>query len=135
MKKWFDARMFILVIAVAFIAAAYAPAAEAESYMLNWTNPTQYDDGASLDPATDIDEIQIFCDGDALPTYTITTHPTTSLEIDVSPGDHTCYGIVVDNAGIESMQSALLTFNVAPARPNPIIWGSGASSASRPGGG
>ena len=122
----------VLIMAAMFlVVVAFTPDVMAEEYTVTWTNPTAYDDGSPLDPANDMQSVELFCDGATSPSYTVTgpfAATTDYTMTGLSPGDHNCYGVVVDIAGARSIDSAMIMFNVPPRRPNPIIWRTGVGS-------
>lgn len=86
----------------------------------SWTNPTQNVDGTTFDPATELAEIRIYCNGDTTPTF-VSLGALESLADNVPPGTYTCYATAVNNDGAESGPSNSVTKVVERAPPNPPV--------------
>ena len=126
-------RMKILAILSGSLLALVATVAFAASLSANWTNPTQFDDGSPLNPATDIERIDFYCNGDDTTPLFTSLGGASSIVVDLPPGVYDCYGIVVATTGTQSVPSESRTFTVIAPRPFPIEWGSG-SGVIGPGG-
>ena len=103
-KLWFIALMVSLGVFVAM-------PTEAEVKTFNWINPTQFVDGSALDPSH-IQEIRIYCDGDAVPVLVSLGDATTAAS-NFAVGEHTCTATAIVG-DIESAHSNTLTFEVLP---------------------
>ena len=121
-------------ITVFLLALAVAAAAYAASLTANWINPTQYEDGSPLNPATDIVRIDFYCNGDDTTPLFTSNGGASSIVVDLPPGVYECYGIVVATNGQSSIPSELKTFTVIAPAPFPIEWDNGAGTIVRPGG-
>ena len=86
----------------------------------SWTNPTQNVDGTVFDPATELAEIRLYCNGDTTPTF-ISVGPVTSFGSDVPPGTYTCYATAFSVYGQESGPSNTVVKVVERAPPNPPV--------------
>ena len=90
---------------------------------LRWEGPTEWVSGAPLDPATDLLEYRLYCEGFE---GTTETFPADGNEWTAPPrvfaaGEHTCYMTAVALDGSESDPSNTRTFEVATDRPAPMV--------------
>lgn len=110
-KAWFVA----VLISLGLIAAPLLYAAPKD---FTWSNPTERVDATPFDAATEQAQVNIYCDGDTVPTVSFPNGSVAGTH-DFSIGTHTCYATVVDTDGQESDASNTVVFDILPARPNP----------------
>lgn len=113
----FRAWLIAALIAVGLIAPPLLLAGTKE---FTWTNPTERHDGSAFDPATELAETRIYCNGDRSPTFVV-PGPADTFTANLPAGSHVCYATAVDNDGLESDASNSVTFTILPARPKPPI--------------
>ena len=110
-KAWFIA----LLISIGLIAAPLLYAAPKD---FSWQNPTTRVDATPFDSATEQAQVNIYCDGDTVPTVSF-PNGSTAGTFDFTIGTHTCYATVVDTDNQESDPSNTVAFEITPARPSP----------------
>jgi len=95
--------------------------------LFSFTPPTQNTDGSSLDPATELQGYNMYCNGDtSTPVFTVfpsaTSYQTTEGEL--ADGNYICELKAQNLEGVESSGSPLASFTVttppvATVQPNP----------------
>lgn len=112
-KAW----VYALLVALGLIVAVPVGAG---AMNFSWTNPTQNVDATPFDPATELAEIRIYCNGDTTPTF-VSVGDAVSLEVIVEPGTYVCYATAFSIYGQESGPSGEVTKVVERAPPNPPV--------------
>lgn len=114
-RLWY---LFLLLPSMVFGALPFLP-------HFSWQPPTEYVSGDPLDPATDLAEYRLYCDGDTTPIQVVQA-PATELVVPkgvFDPGTHTCHLTAVDIALQESDASNSVNFTVAADRPKaPVVF-------------
>ena len=118
-KLWSKTKAFFVSILVALGLLTALPVG-AGDISFGWTNPTLNTDGTVFDPATELAEVRIYCNGATTPTFT-SLGALESLSDTVPPGTYTCYATAYDTSGKESGPSNTVTKIVEKAPPNPPI--------------
>lgn len=90
-----------------------------------WTLPTAYTDGSVLDPAFELDAVNLYCTGAAAvqQTFPVSTSFTSPVGM-FSAGIYACHLTVVANlanGGAESSPSNTVNFTVSQKAPSPMI--------------
>ena len=114
------ARPAKLLIILALLAPLTLTAQSGNAVTFNWTPPTAYEDGSSLDPATDIIEYRIYCSGDATVTMIAPGGVNDSYSASYSelpPGDYTCTATAVASNQLESDHTNAVNFTVTRGKP------------------
>ena len=91
--------------------------------VFQWEGPTEFVSGAPLDPAKDLSEFRLYCDGSAESTEALPNEGN-AWEAPVgffSEGEHTCQMTAVSLNGEESEPSNSQTFVIGKDRPRPIV--------------
>ncbi len=110
LKKWGIAVLATLGIIVGGVIYA-------QPVTWSWTNATQREDGSIFDPATELAETQLYCDGDDVNSVAATAGADTAVIVEQAIGRHDCYAVHVDIYGLTSARSAVKTKIVIPASP------------------
>ncbi len=90
-----------------------------------WTLPTAYTDGSVLDPAFELDAVDLYCTGAAVvqQTFPVSTSFTSPIGMFIA-GDYACHLTTtanLANGGAESGASNIVNFTVSQKAPNPIV--------------
>jgi len=115
-------RMIVMALALSLLSTVVFAVGERT---FSWQPPTEYDDNTPLANA-DIEEYRIYCDGINEPLAIVPNQPLNADQYDAPPGTfsvgpHACSATTVAG-GIESAQSNIINFTVAPGIPKPPIF-------------
>ena len=116
---WTRMKSWALAILVALGLVVALPI-EAGPISFTWTNPVQNTDGTPFDPATELAEIRLYCNGDLTPTF-VSPGSANALDAITAPGTYVCYATAVNIEGTESAPSNTATKVVLSAPPNPPV--------------
>jgi hypothetical protein len=117
------------ILAMAVLATTISSSALADlangTPLITFNPPTTFDDGAALDPATDLLGYPLYCNGGTTPVLTI---PATDTSYQASLGEfavgtYNCQMTAIAVGGAESIPTPLVGFTVqAPPAvlPNPV---------------
>lgn len=114
-------RTLVVVVLLSMVAPAMA-------LEITWTPPTEREDGAALDPATEIAHYDLYCGGPdgaySMSSYEIPGTETDGTHVapisDLLPdyGEYSCVMTATDTGGHESGYSQPVTVTWEPSPPN-----------------
>lgn len=105
------------IVAFLFLAFVWSNISFAGTKTFSWNNPTTYENGDPLNPATELQNATVYCNGSAIGTV---PGGETTLVTDLPSGVYQCHATVTSIDGSESQASNSVNFIILriPAAPS-----------------